>query len=102
MPPFGEACIIAQPATHGDDDPQVSVRHALRAFDLLAPGVVSTSEAEQLLSRSAPLTAARDPLIKPDLLLRRSAGASRLTIYDGGHGFYPRAGIAWLAEHHRR
>ena len=34
---------------HGDHNPQVSVRHALRAFDVLAPGAVSHAEAEHSL-----------------------------------------------------
>ena len=86
---------------HGDHDPQVSVRHALRAFDLLAPGAVSAAEVEQILSGTAPPSAERDPLMKPAILLRRAEGAVRLTIYGGGHDYFPRPAMAWLAEHRR-
>jgi len=87
---------------HGDHDPQVSVQHALRAFDLLAPGAVSAAEADQIKSRRAALPPVeRDPLMKGDILLRRSVGAFRLTIYDGGHDYYALAGMAWLAQHSR-
>jgi poly(3-hydroxybutyrate) depolymerase len=87
---------------HGDHDPQVSVGHALRAFDLLAPGAVSPMEVEQIKSgKAASPPPERDLLFKGDILLRRSVGAFRLTIYDGGHDYYALAGMAWLAEHSR-
>ena len=47
---------------HGDHDPQVSVSHALRAFDLLAPGSVSASERDDIASGKAAATTNRDPL----------------------------------------
>lgn len=87
---------------HGDHDPQVSVTHALRAFDLLAPGAVSGKQVEQIKSRkSGSAPSERDSLLKGDILLRRSVGSFRLTIYDGGHDYYALAGMAWLAEHSR-
>jgi dipeptidyl aminopeptidase/acylaminoacyl peptidase len=87
---------------HGDHDPQVSIGHALRAFDRLAPGAVSAAEIDQLTSGKAASPPAKfDPLVKGDILLRRSVGAFRLTVYDGGHGYYPLAGMAWLAQHRR-
>ena len=86
---------------HGDHDPQVSVSHALRAFDLLAPGSVSASERDDIASGKAAATADRDPLIDADILLRRVVGSFRLTIHDGGHDYFARAGMAWLAEHRR-
>jgi dipeptidyl aminopeptidase/acylaminoacyl peptidase len=86
---------------HGDHDPQVAVSHALRAFDLLAPGAVPSAQREQLWSGRGAPTGETDLLIKPAILLRRNAGMFRLTIYDGGHGYYPLAGIAWLAKQRR-
>jgi poly(3-hydroxybutyrate) depolymerase len=87
---------------HGDHDPQVSMTHAFRAFDLLAPGAVSAVEVERIKSRRSGSTPSeRDALFKGDILLRRSVRAFRLTIYDGGHDFYALAGMAWLAEHSR-
>ena len=86
---------------HGDHDPQVAVSHALNAFDLLAPGAVSRTEREHLSSRRGAPSGETDLLIKPAILLRRVAGAFRLTVYDGGHDYYPRAGMAWLAEQRR-
>jgi dienelactone hydrolase len=87
---------------HGAQDPQVSVRHAFRAFELLAPGAVSIGEADQIV-RGKPDTKGEgnDPLVNAKILFRRTEGSFRLTIYEGGHDYFPRAGIAWLAEHYR-
>jgi len=87
---------------HGDHDPQVAVRHALRAFELLAPGTVSAVEREEILSGKVRASSDPDPLIKANIRLRRVQAAFRLTIYDGGHDYYPRAGMAWLSLHQRR
>lgn len=35
------------------------------------------------------------------IFLRRFAGPSRITVFEGGHEWLPSAALAWLALHHR-
>jgi dienelactone hydrolase len=90
----------------------VPIGHSLRAFNLLAgsqgmqDAQFTAAEIEQLTARreipardadKAPQEAERQHKV----LLRRTAGTARLTIFDGGHeGDMPTA-IRWLAEQRR-
>lgn len=83
----------------------VPMHHTLRAFNVLARAVqapeVSDEEMQQLWSderlRSPhPADIAEDPLYGREIRLRRFAGATRVTIFDGGHEGIPAAGVAWL------
>jgi poly(3-hydroxybutyrate) depolymerase len=90
---------------HGNQDTQVAVRHSLRAFASLAPTAMSESEIERFVTSGFQNAAAKsitDPLIAVPILLRRAAGDVRLTIYEGEHGFYPKAAIEWMSAHQRR
>jgi poly(3-hydroxybutyrate) depolymerase len=91
----------------GRSDPVVSVRHTLQAFRALAPDAVSKVELASLLAPASGLPAPgsadveSDPLIGRRIFLRRTAGLFRVTIFEGGHEWFPRAAIAWLALHRR-
>ncbi|MFN8573044.1 MAG: prolyl oligopeptidase family serine peptidase [Gemmatimonadaceae bacterium] len=88
----------------GRFDSTVAVSHTLRAFQLLAPGVVANADIDALvgpgpgLQHPAAGDTASDPLFGRRIFLRRVAGQSRVTIFEGGHEWLPRAAIAWLAE----
>jgi dipeptidyl aminopeptidase/acylaminoacyl peptidase len=88
----------------GRADSVVSVSHTLRAFQLLAPGALADAEVDALLQpgpglpRPSPADTASDPLLGRRIFLRRSAGPSRVTVFEGEHEWIPRAAIAWLAE----
>lgn len=87
----------------GRFDSTVAVSHTLRAFQLLAPGVIESEEINAMMGPgagpSAPTAAdtARDPAFGRRIFLRRTAGRHRVTIFEGGHEWLPHAAIAWLA-----
>lgn len=91
----------------GRYDSTVAASHTLRAFQALAPGVVTDADIDALvrqgpgLPRPAAADTANDPVLGRRIFLRRVAGASRVTIFDGGHEWVPRAAIAWLAGHRK-
>jgi poly(3-hydroxybutyrate) depolymerase len=87
----------------------VPVSQTLAAFNAVAAaaGAVAVSEGEirQLsayggtLDHPQPSDTAHDPLFARRIFLRRFAGNSRVTIFDGGHEWIPRAVAEWLASH---
>ena len=85
----------------GKGDTQVSVRQTLRAFRALAPDALSEAEIESLVGPAATPILDTDPLIPRPLYLRRTAGDTRVTIFDGGHDWFFRASLDWLAKHRR-
>ena len=91
----------------GRSDTVVSIRHSLRAMQALAPDAVRDDEIALLLgsgpglTRPAPSDTAADPLLGRRIFLRRQAGSSRITIFDGGHEWIARAAVAWLAQHQK-
>ena len=76
--------------------------HTLRAFTALAPGTLTS---EELAAMNEAVTSTPpsdpDPLFGRPILLRRTAGQSRVTIFDGNHEWFPEAAIEWLAQHQR-
>jgi hypothetical protein len=88
----------------GRSDSIVSVSHTLRAFQALAPGLITDAEVDALirpgpgLARPTLADTTSDPLVGRRIFLRRVAGPFRLTIFDGGHEWMPRAAMAWLAD----
>jgi dienelactone hydrolase len=89
----------------GKDDPQVSVRHSLRAFRAIAPESLSEGDIEAIVSGSdrpqAGQEAVTDPLIPRRIFLRRTTANSRLTIFDGKHEWFHLSSLDWLAQHQR-
>ena len=88
----------------GRDDPVVPVSHSLRVFNALAlaAGVAPIAEDELRRTGRGPAAAeATDPALGRKIYVRREVGASRITIFDGGHEWVPEAAIAWLASHRK-
>jgi hypothetical protein len=92
----------------GRFDSTVAASHTLRAFQAVAPGVVSDADIASLVGGGPGLTSpsvsdtATDASLGRRIFLRRAAGRSRVTIFDGGHEWLPQAAMAWLAQHHKR
>lgn len=88
----------------------VPIHHSLRAFNVLAkagghptiPDAIMDELWEQeRLSSPQPSDQAVDPTYEKAILLRRSADAARVTIFDGGHEALPSAACDWLAKQSR-
>ena len=67
--------------------------------------LVSEQEIQQLsrangrLENPQPSDQVEDTALGREIHLRRSAGKSRVTIFEGGHESIPKAAIAWLRQH---
>ncbi len=88
----------------------VPIHHSLRAFNVVAKAggdkVIPETTMDELweqgrLSSPQPSDEADDPTYGRAILLRRSAGTARVTIFDGGHEDLPRAACDWLAKQSR-
>ncbi len=100
---------------HGINDGQprgIGVQHSVWAFNALAEALgaprISDAELELILERKTrDLTDLTDPTDRSDpsfdraVYFRRNAGASRLTIFDGGHEDLPHVACAWFDRHAR-
>ena len=89
----------------------VPVRHSLLAFNELAKvrqvPEISEVEMQQLwewkrLKTPQPGDTAADPTYDRAILLRRKAGPSRVTIFQGDHEGLPNAACEWLATQRRK
>lgn len=88
----------------------VPIHHSINAFNVIARELkaqpISEAETQQLWTEGH-LTAPQngdeglDPEFGRKLYLRRTAGASRMTIFEGGHEGLPQAACAWLARQKR-
>ena len=93
----------------GRDDPEVPMVHSVRGFNALAAAAGGTpvTEAEiaelarpgGLLSQPTPGDTAADSTWGRRIFLRRRAGPSRLTIFEGVHEWLPPAVLQWLDGH---
>lgn len=89
----------------------VPIMHSLNAFNKIAQAgkhtLIPESEIQELwksgrLAKPQSSDTGVDPDYGRKLFLRRTAGPARVTIFDGGHEGIAKAGIAWLAKHHRQ
>ena len=94
---------------HDGHSGSVPISHSLSAFNELAKANQSTLiSADEIAQLSRP----KGRLVKPldgdqvvdetfdrAIYLRRTAGPSRVTIFEGGHEGIARAAIAWLEKH---
>ncbi len=97
---------------HAPPAHDVAVSHALVAFNVIARALgataVSTAEMQQLsrvdgrLAEPRPGDETRDPAINRDVFLRRTAGPSRVTVYEGGHEMHAGGAFAWFDAHGTR
>ena len=85
----------------------VPLHHSVQAFNVIARAwqVPPVSEDEQRelwsqhrLSHPRPSDVAGDPSYERSIYLRRYAGSSRLTIFDGGHEWNAVTACHWLAQ----
>jgi poly(3-hydroxybutyrate) depolymerase len=88
----------------------VPIHHTLRAFNAIAASrgepVIPDAVMDELwregrLGPAAGETPAADPLYGREILLRRSAGHSRVTVFDGTHEALPDAACEWLSGQRR-
>jgi poly(3-hydroxybutyrate) depolymerase len=94
---------------NGRDDGDVSATHALLAFNRLAAATsarpVTSEEIAQLvrangrLARPLPGDQVTDASVGREIFLRRMAGASRVTIYQGGHEAMAAPTFEWFEKH---
>jgi hypothetical protein len=94
---------------NGRDDDDVSPAHAMLAFNKIAGGVhaapISSDEIAQLtrphgtLDHPQTTDNAPDPLLGHAIFLRRTAGPSRITIYEGGHMTAANPTFRWFETH---
>ena len=87
----------------------VPIRHSLEAFNVIAKAAgaeqVSEPEIEQLsagpearLAEPKPSDLVQDQALGRAIYLRRQAGRSRVTIFEGGHEGIAAAQVDWLAR----
>lgn len=97
---------------HDGHTGSVPVRHSLEAFNEVAKAVdaqpITEKEILQISRKNGrldnPLASdqVRDPTYARKIYLRRHAGASRVTIFEGGHEGIVAAAVAWLEKHHQQ
>lgn len=90
----------------------VPIRQSLTAFNVIARAVgadaVTEMEMEQIGQPNGRLTSPRpsdqvvDATFGRKVYLRRSAGKSRVTVFEGGHERIALAAIEWLAQHKKQ
>jgi hypothetical protein len=93
---------------HDGHKGSVPVRHSLEAFNMIARAAGEQEISEQEMreigaadgrlknpSRSDQVS---DPSLGREIYLRRHAGRSRVTIFEGGHEGIARAATAWLSQ----
>lgn len=93
---------------HDGHTGSVPVGHAVRAFNAVAAeaeripaAAIAALERDRVVD-DAWRTAAADPLYRArPVLLRRRSGATRLTIFDGGHEILHEAALTWLEAQRR-
>lgn len=88
---------------HDGHTGSVPVSHGLRAFNAVVPSADRVPEetiATLVRDRAVPAAlrfAGTDPLYRTrPVLLRKTAGNTRITVFDGGHEILHEAGLTWL------
>jgi poly(3-hydroxybutyrate) depolymerase len=92
---------------HGADP--VPIAQTIGAFNAIAQALganrISEEEMRELspysgaLLNPQPQDTAADAIFKRKIMLRRTAGAARITIFDGRHEWIPRAVMTWFDHH---
>ena len=94
---------------HDGHTGSVPIRHSLNAFNLVARAVgempITEQEMTQLgrrngrLDKPRPSDQVEDSILGRKIYLRRMAGKSRVTIFEGGHEGIAAAAVNWLERH---
>lgn len=92
---------------HDGHTGSVPIHHTVDAFNAVAGVIgaecVNKKEIQALAKRNTLKQPAEQDAAYGRLIhLRRYAGASRVTIFEGGHEALPKPACAWLAQHARR
>jgi poly(3-hydroxybutyrate) depolymerase len=100
---------IAAGSYDGHNGAPIPIWHSLAAFNVIAEAVVgqkvTADEIEQLSRHEPRLDTPKesdkvvDPTFGRQILLRRYAHNSRVTIFEGGHEGLPDAALAWFDTH---
>jgi dipeptidyl aminopeptidase/acylaminoacyl peptidase len=106
------AAIVPIDIWNGRDDDDVSPAHAMLAFNKIARALhappITPDEIAQLmrpqgtLDRPQTTDNAPDPLLGHAIFLRRTAGPSRVTIYEGGHMTAANPTFRWFETHSKQ
>jgi len=96
-------------AAGSHDGAPIPIWHSLVAFNVIAEAVgdpgITAEEIDQLSHHEPGLDNPResdrvvDPSFGRRILLRRFAGESRITIFEGAHDVIPAATLAWFDAH---
>ncbi|MBN2292473.1 MAG: prolyl oligopeptidase family serine peptidase [Pirellulales bacterium] len=94
---------------HDGHKGSVPIRHTLEAYNVLAKAQgkpeITEKEIRQLsrpkgrLENPLPSDQIEDPTFKRAIYLRRQAGNTRVTIFEGGHERLAHAAVEWLKGH---
>ncbi|MAT14759.1 MAG: prolyl oligopeptidase [Planctomyces sp.] len=98
---------------HDGHTGSVPVSHSLKAFNVIASAMDKPTVSDEVIdhiveTEKVPEGVAaldEESAVEEDypreIQLRRTAGSSRVTIFEGGHEGLPSAAVAWLAKHSR-
>ena len=87
----------------GVHDTVVSPRHTLKAFQAIAPWALSNADIEAMMRGQYGTTVpVADTMFGRMIHVRRTAGSSRLTLFEGEHEWISRAVVGWLAAQQRK
>lgn len=107
----GDLPVELAAGVHDGHTGSVPVSHSLRAFNVIARagGYATVTDDEltqltenRLLENPMPSDVASDDTLGRKIHLRRSAGVSRVTVFEGGHEGLPVAACSWLQQQRRR
>lgn len=111
MTRLADAAAVPIDIAAGRRDPDVAFTQSILAFNTLAEAQgaprVTDGEIAALagpgpgLPDPAVTDTAADPAFARAIYLRRRAGPSRLTIFEGVHEWIPAVAVAWLADHQK-
>jgi pimeloyl-ACP methyl ester carboxylesterase len=104
---LGKAAALPIDINHGVHDgvPKgIGIQHSIWAFNALAEALgtppVTDDELVRLLRREYDgAERVDDPTYGRTVYFRRTAGRSRVTLFDGGHEDLPTAACTWFAQH---
>ena len=94
---------------HDGHTGSVPISHSLYAFNILAEvngfkekiiskELIKSFTEDEMIPQGLKDEYVDDAIYKGKVLFRREAGQVRITIFDGGHDIYHKAGFEWLSS----